>query len=82
MRPHELGEVRVALAKGDGRARVCDRRLDLAAVTDDRGVAEQALDVTLAEARDGVGVEVRKRAPERLPFAEDRQPRQAGLEAL
>ena len=41
-----------------------------------------ARDVTLVEARDGVGVEVRKRRSERLPFAEDRQPRQAGLEAL
>ena len=33
-------------------ARVRDRRLDLAAVADDAGVAEQPLDVALAEARD------------------------------
>ena len=37
------------LAQRDRRARVRDRRLDLAAVADDPGVAEQPLDVALVE---------------------------------
>ena len=80
-RPEELVQ-RLRLAQGDGRPRVRDRRLDLAAVADDRGVGEQARDVALAERRDPVGVEALERRPEALALAQDRQPRQARLEAL
>ena len=59
---------------------VVDRRLDLAAMTHDRRVAEQSLDLALPVPCDHLGVEVRECATERLALAEDREPRQAGLE--
>jgi hypothetical protein len=43
-------------------------------VADDRGVAEQPLDVPLAEPRDLGEVEAGERAPEAFPLAQDRQP--------
>src|SRR6185295_5601434 len=58
------------------------RRLDLGAVANDARVAEQAPDVVVAEPGDRVGLEARERGPERLALAQDRQPRQAGLERL
>ena len=70
------------LAQRQRRAGICDRRLDLAAVAHDRVVEEQALDVVFRELRDHLGIEARERAPEGLALAQDRQPRQAGLEAL
>jgi hypothetical protein len=51
-------------------------------VADDRGVAEQPLDVPLAEPRDLGEVEAGERAPEAFPLAQDRQPGEAGLEAF
>ena len=45
-------------------ARVLDRSDDLAAVADDPGVSEQALDVGLAEARYGIDIEVGERRSE------------------
>ena len=63
-------------------AGVVEHRFDLAAVADDAGVAEQALDVGGAEARDRLGVEVGEGAAEVLALAQDRQPGQARLEAL
>src|SRR5581483_10029911 len=79
--PEELVQ-RPLAAERDGRARVRDRRLDLAAVTDDAGVAEQPPDVPLAEAGDRVRVEPGERRAEGLPLAQDRQPGEARLEAL
>ena len=79
--PDELVERR-RLAQLDRRPRVLDRRLDLAAMADDPGVAEQPLDVALAEARDRLRVEAGERVPEVLPLAQDRQPGEPGLEAL
>ena len=63
-------------------ARVGDRGLDLAAVADDPSVLEQALDFPLLEPCDGVGVELGEGGTEGLALAQDRQPREAGLEAL
>src|SRR5436190_3024806 len=80
--PDELRQRRLRLPQRDSRPRVRDRRLDLAAMADDARVLEQALDVRLAEAGDGLGVEPCERGPEALALAEDRQPREAGLEAL
>jgi hypothetical protein len=51
-------------------------------VADDGRVAEQSLDVPLAELGDGVRLEVRERSAERLALAQDRQPGQPGLEPL
>ena len=55
---------------------------DLAAVADDPGVGHQPLDVGVVVGRDPVGVEVVERRPERRPLAQDRRPRQPGLERL
>ena len=49
---------------------------------DDARVAEQPLDVALAEPRDAVPDRSRRTPPEVLALAQDRQPREPGLEAL
>ena len=86
LRWHEVAEElrqRAELAHELARPfRVVDRRLDLAAVPDDAFVPEQLRDLPFAEARDLLEVEAPERAPEVLALAEDRQPRQAGLETL
>jgi hypothetical protein len=51
-------------------------------VPDDRGVAEQPLDVPLAEPRNAIRVEPLERRAERLALAQNRDPGEAGLEAL
>jgi len=43
-------------------------------VPHDRGVAEQALDVTLPEGGDPIGVEALEDGTEALALAQDRQP--------
>jgi hypothetical protein len=73
---------RSRLAQRERRARVGDRSLDLAAVADDARIGEQPLDVAFVEARDARWVEAGERAPEVAALAQDRQPRQAGLEAF
>ena len=64
------------------RPRVVDHGLDLAAVPDDPCVAEQPLDVALAEACDRVDVPAGERRSVTLALAQDRRPREAGLRAL
>ena len=59
-----------------------DGGLDLAAVADDAGVAEEALDVGLAEARHHRRVEAGEGPAEPLALAQDGEPREARLEAL
>ena len=49
---------------------------------DDRRVAEQPLDVAFVEPGDAFDREARERLPETLALAQDRQPREPGLEAL
>jgi len=61
---------------------IVDGGVDLPAVADDAGVAEQAVDVGRPEPGDDPGVEVGEGAPEVVALAQDRQPRQTGLEAL
>src|SRR5438128_3770416 len=82
MRPHELRQRRPGLPQRQRRARVRNRRLDLAAVPDDPRVAEQLLDLTRPEPSDRPGVEVREGDPEGRPLAQDREPGEPGLEAL
>ncbi len=80
---HELGSGVPASRSASVAVRVRDRGLDLAAVPDDPGVAEQALHVPLAEACDRVGVEAGERRDgtfSRLRRIVD--PREPGLEAL
>ena len=51
-------------------------------MADDRGVAEQPLDLLFAESRDLGEIEAGKGAPEPLSLAQDREPGEAGLEAF
>ena len=65
------------------RAGVVDHGLDLAAVADDRGVAEQPRRRQRSpKPRDPLEVEARECAAERLALAKDRQPGEARLEAF
>src|SRR5690606_4132572 len=68
--------------KLDCPAGIVDGRDDLAAVADDAGIGEQALDVLFPELRDPIEIEACKTGPKILALAQDRQPRQAGLEPL
>ena len=79
--PEELVQG-LGLPQGERRPRIRDRSLDLAAVTHDRGVREQARDVAFAEGGDPVGLEALEGRAEAVPLAEDRQPGEARLEAL
>ena len=66
----------------DAPGGVVDGRLDLPAVSHDRRVAEQPLDVRGAEAGHGTEVEAGECTAEPLALAEDRQPAEPGLEPL
>jgi hypothetical protein len=61
---------------------VRERRFDLRAVADDVPVPEQAVDAGVAEAREGIGVEVREGVAEGVALGEDGPPREPGLEGL
>jgi hypothetical protein len=73
---------RARLTQSERGARVRDRRLDLAAVTDDARIGQEPLDVLLAETSDTLRIEICERPPEVPALAQDRQPRETGLEAL
>src|SRR6476620_1987813 len=51
-------------------------------MADDPRIAEQPLDVALAEARDALGIEAGEATPERLALAEDGDPGESRLEPL
>jgi len=78
-RPEQLRERSVERKR---RARIADDSLDLAAVADDACIAEQPLDIGLAEPRDPLGTPVREGASIALALAQDRRPRQACLGAF
>src|ERR1700739_3950274 len=80
--PHVRRQRPLGLDQLDAAAGVRDHSLDLAAVADDRGVGQQSRDVAITELGDDAEVEPGERAPERLALAQDREPRQSGLEAL
>src|SRR5262245_32402544 len=67
--PDERGERACLVDELLGPLRVVDRRLDLAAVADDRRVAEEPVDVARPEPRDPPEVEAGEGAPERLALA-------------
>ena len=79
-------EIRVERAVLGGRRqegrRVADRRVDLGPVAHDPGVGHQPRPVGVVEARPRPRVEPAERRAERLALAQDRRPRQAGLERL
>jgi hypothetical protein len=79
----EIGGERTLLPdQVDGAAGVVDGGRDLAAMADDAGIAQHALDIGLAERSHLFDVEARKGAAEILALPEDGDPREAGLEAL
>src|SRR5690606_37361379 len=78
-RPQQRGEPVRQRRRG---ARVLHRRLDLGPVADDAGVRQQPGNVPLLVRRDRRDVEAVERRPERRALAQDRQPRQPGLERL
>src|SRR5262245_19879538 len=61
---------------------VVDRRFNLAPMTDDAAVAEQASDVAGAEPCHAREVEIGKRPPERVALAKNRQPAQSRLKSF
>src|SRR5262249_33275099 len=64
------------------RARIIDGCFHLEAIAHDAGVDHQPSNVLGTVARDALGHEAVERAPEILALLQDRQPRQASLEAL
>src|SRR3954447_6033606 len=66
--PDEVGEG-LLLGELDRPLRVVDRRLDLPAVADYRGVLQEAFDIVVGEARDAMEVEALERRAERLALA-------------
>jgi hypothetical protein len=79
----EIGCERAFLADElPGAPRIVDNRLDLAAMTDNAFILEQAVDVALGETRDPVEAEVMKRGAEVRALGHDRAPAQSGLEAF
>ena len=82
MGPHEVDEAQPGVAERQRRLRVRDRGLDLEPVPDDRRVGEEASNVRGTETRDTSRVEIRERTAKTVALPQDRQPRQAGLEAF
>ena len=78
-RPEQLAERHVERERRPG---VPDHGLDLAAVADDAGVAEQPLDVAFAEAGDRLDVPAGERGAVALALVQDRRPGEPGLRAL
>src|SRR3954468_7682330 len=80
-RPEELVK-RHVVSQRDRRAGVRDRRFDLPAMADDRRIAEQPLDVALAERGHALRVEAVDGGTEAFALAQDREPAEARLEPL
>src|SRR5262249_12388312 len=80
--PQDRVKRRPRVTQRERRPGVGDGGLDLAAVADDPGIAEQSLDVALVEASDALGIEAGKGAAERLALAENRDPGEPRLESL
>src|SRR5690606_7849677 len=79
MLPEEIGE---GLLLADPEIGLCalDRALDLAAMADDAGVSQQALDIGLGETGDRLGLEAGEAGAEGVALPQDGDPGQAGLE--
>ena len=67
------------VTQGRGAPGVVDRRFDLPSMPDDPLVLQQARDVSLAESRHALDIEVLERCPECRPLPKDGQPAQARL---
>src|SRR4029079_18874381 len=80
--PHEPRQPRPLVLQLQPRTRRKDRGFDLPAMADDALVGQQALDLALGVARHLRGIEAVEGAAEILALAQDRDPRQARLEAF
>lgn len=80
--PHVRGEGAQLLLDREHLACIHDRRLDLAAVSDDARVSEKTAHVPRAVARHTSGIEARERDAEAWSLAKDREPRQPRLESF
>ena len=82
VRPEELRQRAVLVDHLERSPGVVDRRPDLASVPHDAGIAEQSAHVGLVESGHGGRIEAGERGAEVVALAQDREPRQAGLESL
>ena len=80
--PQMIRQRSATLTQCAHRARVSDHGLDLAAVSHNACIVDKSLDVSRSKRGHGVNVEVRERAAEVLPLAQDRQPGQPRLKSF
>ncbi len=80
--PEPVAEGALALAQLEKGPRVADGGVDLGPVAHDAGIGQQSFPFPVAEARDGVRIEVCERAPVGVALAQDRQPGQPRLRSL
>src|SRR5690606_25344789 len=80
--PCEGGKTPLRLAEFDRPAGVVDRRLDLAAVTDDARVTEQPGDIARTHSCDAFDLESVEDLAEAFALAQDGQPRESRLKPL
>ena len=66
----------------DSSLGIVDGGHDFAAVSDDAGIGEQALNIAFIEGGNGVDIEVSKRSTKVVSLAKDGEPRQPRLEAF
>src|SRR5262249_40838735 len=80
--PEEARETRSLLHHFLPGLRRLDRALDLEAIAPDAGIGQQPFNLLWRVTRDLDGVEIVKGTAEILALAQDRDPRQPGLEAI
>src|SRR6516162_2251688 len=80
--PQQLGEAGALLLNVEPCARRAHRAVDLRLIAHDAGVLHQRRGLALAVTRNFFGVETVERAAEVLALAQDRDPRQSGLESV
>jgi hypothetical protein len=66
----------------EGAVRVVDGRTNLAAVADDTGVADEALDIGIIELCDLMEIESGERCAEVFALSQDGKPGESGLKSL
>ena len=80
--PQEFRETRALLHDLQIGLGAVDRALDLGAVAHDAGIVHQRVDLLRIVARDLLGLEIVEGLSEIVALAQDRDPRQAGLETV
>src|ERR1700722_18982165 len=80
--PHEFGEAGAVFHDLQVGLRTVDGALDLGAVAHDADVVHQRVDLLRVIARDLLGLEIVERLSEIVALAQNRDPRQPGLETV